>query len=179
MADILSKYKKEQNIKNIGIIITSLALALALNIYVGNTSFGQSLKGSVLEAQVNAETKADIYLEKNEKSVENIITLKSSQNITGVKNMSVSFVYNQDAMNIKNKMKELKDVEVLDLVNSDGYNTIILNFKYPTDIKAGDTILKVVVDKKSKDIESINMIGANFTDSKENTYKLSTSGVSF
>lgn len=179
MEDIIEKYKRKNIIKNIWVVITSLALALALNIYLSDTNFWQNIKWSVIDSSNDISIKSDLFLEKDPKAWENIIILKSAQNISWAKNISFSMVYDKDNVSIKSKLNQIPWSEIIDLKNIDWYNTIILNFKLPTDIKSGQEILKIVLDKKENKSENLNLISSNFTDKEDNIYMLSTSGIWF
>jgi len=52
MEDIIQKYKHERKIRNISVVITSLVLALGLNLFLTNTDGGKYLKSSVINSSV-------------------------------------------------------------------------------------------------------------------------------
>ena len=96
MKDILKKYKKHKKFTNIGIVVTSLVLAVWFNLFVIDTSdFGNSMRASVLETKIE-NNRADIYGELSE----NTINVFSSKNMNDVKNISLSFTYNPNNVEI-------------------------------------------------------------------------------
>lgn len=179
MEDIIQKYKKEKKIKNISIVITSLALALGLNILLSNTDSGKYLKASVLQTQVGTIAKSDLYIENTKSSGNILMNLKSSKEITQAKSISFSLVYNKNNVVLKDKKLGLDNAEILNLVDNDGYNTVVINFKNPTNIKAGETLLELVLEKKENKEETLNLVNSNVTDNENNLFMLSTSGISF
>ncbi|MDD5770460.1 MAG: hypothetical protein PHE25_05820 [Candidatus Gracilibacteria bacterium] len=179
MEDIIQKYKKKKKIQSLGIIITSLALAIGLNVFVSNTDSGKYIKASVLNSNIGVEKKSDLYLENIKSSGNLIVNLKSSKEILKAKSISFSLVYNKDNVILKSKKANFDGVELLNLVDNDGYNTIILNFKNPTNIKAGDNIVNIILEKKENKQENLNLVNSNITDSDNNLFVLSTSGVDF
>lgn len=176
MEDIIQKYHKKKRKNTLAIIATSLALAVWLNFYVNNSNMGQMLKSSVMDSSVSAKDSADMYLE----AQNDIISLKSSKNMSGVKSMSFAFVYNTENLSIKDKLLELDGVEMVELANNNGYVTLLLNFKTPLNISSQDTLLKLVVEKKDASLqESLVITQANFIDSEEKLYALTTSGLQY
>lgn len=173
------KYKKWKKIKNISIVVTSLALALWLNIFFSNTDSWKYIKTSVLNSKIWTEAKSDLYLENVANSWNITINLKSSKEIQKAKSISFSLAYNKDNVSIKDKRVSYDWVELLNLVDSDWYNTVILNFKNPTNIKAWETLLNIVLEKKEKKEENLNLVNSNITDDESNLFMLSTSGVKF
>lgn len=179
MEDIIQKYKRERKIRNIAIIISSLALALALNIVVSTTDSGKYLKASVMNNTSLSNQSADIYLENIQNKWNTVLQIKSSKDISKVKNIWLSFVFNKDNTSIKWKTLDFDDAEILDIIHNDWFHTISINFKNPTNIKAGDSLLKIVVEKQESKKEHINIINANMIDSDENMFMLSTAGIDF
>ncbi len=180
MEDIIQKYKRERKIRNISIVITSLALALWLNLFLTNTDSWKYIKSSVIENQVWTEKKADLYIENTKNSWNILLNLKSSKEMTKVKSMSFSIAYNKDNVSLKTKKLSLDNVDLINVVDNNWYNTVILNFKNPTNIKAWDNILEIIFDKKdATQKENVNLINSNMTDSENNIFSLSTSWVEF
>lgn len=180
MEDIIQKYKKQRRIQNIAIVVTSLVLAFWINFLVSNTQSGQYLKSSVLGSQINSLEHADLFLQQNQKSGNQIISLVSWKHISQVKSISLSLLYNWENISIKSKEISIDGWEVIDVIQNDGFNTIIINFAQATDISSGKEIIGLVVSKNDESLkENINMINANITDEDENNFSLSTSGIEF
>lgn len=176
MEDIIQKYQKKKKKNTIAIIFTSLALAIGLNFYVNSTDIGKSIKSSVLDSEVSAKNSADLSMT----SENNLISIKSSKEMKSVKSLSFSLVYNEDNIDIKNKILWFDNAEIVDLSNNSGYSTILINFSHPYTIQAGDDILKFAVEKKDSLIqESLNLSQANFVDSEDNLYALTTASYKY
>jgi hypothetical protein len=60
MKDIIAQYKKHTFFQNSAIILTSLAIALGVNMYILDGNIGKYLKSSVLDIN-GVEQTADIY----------------------------------------------------------------------------------------------------------------------
>ena len=180
MEDIILKYKKQKRIKNISIVLTSLCLALALNIYVTKSDLSfDYLKWSVLQSWNTVEKKSDIYMEKVKNAAQDIVALKTSHDMINVRSISFSVAYNYENVDISSKFSSISWAEILNLSNTSWFNTILINFKTPTTIKSWDTILNLVVAKKQNQKESINLVNSNFIDSEEKVYMLSNSWFDF
>lgn len=179
MEDIIQKYRKEKKIKNLSIIVTSLALALWLNIALSSTDSWKYLKASVLNNQILVENKSDLVLENVKNSWNLMINLKSSKNIYNAKSISFSIVYNKDNVILKNKKVYIENWNIINLVDNNWFNTLVVNFKNPTNIKSWENIINIILDKKVDNRENINLINANVIDSDNNSFMLSTSGVEF
>lgn len=175
MDDIISKYKKQQRIKNITIVLTSLFLALGINLFLFNTDIWRHLNSSILNYSQNNNV-SDLYLEKFKN---NIILLKSSKDMNNVKSLSFSINYNPENIVIKDKLLEIDDAEIMNVVDTDWINTLIINFNYPVNIKKSENIVKIVLEKKQNQPENINLSFSNFIDFEDNKYILSTSWVQF
>lgn len=180
MEDIIQKYKKERKMKNITIIVTSLAFAFWLNIFLSTTESGKYVKSSVINSTVNTEEKADLYIEKVKNTGNNIFYITSNQEMSQVKSMSFSVAYNNENVSLKDSKVNIDDVEIIPLWENNGYLTLMLNFKNPINIQPNEEILQLVFEKiNSEEIESINLVNANMTDEGGNFFWLSTSGVEF
>lgn len=179
MEDIIQKYKREKKVRNISIIVTSLALALWLNLFLSSTDSWKYIKTSVLNSQIWIEKKSDLYLENVANSWNIMVNLKSSKEISLAKSISFSLVYNKDNVVLKDKKVSFDWVELLNLVDNDWYNTVILNFKNPTNIKPNENLLNIVLEKKQNQKENLNLVNSNITDSENNLFMLSTSGIEF
>lgn len=180
MEDIIQKYKKEKRNKNIIIVVTSFMLALGLNFLLVNTNNGKYLTSSVLNSQITWEKQADLYLETVKNSGNNVVNLKTSKEISQVKSLSLSIVYNKENIKVKDKLLSIDQAELINVIENDGFNTIIINFKNPTNIKVGEDILNIVFEKQNVwEMESINLVNSNITDNEGNIFSLSTSGIEF
>lgn len=180
MEDIIVKYQKQKRVKNISIVITSLCLALALNIFIStnNINFNSMLKWSVIESG-NIDSKADLFIEKTNHSAENMLSIKPSKEMRDVKNISFSIAYNYENVKLDNKYSDLEWAEVLNLSNTNWFNTILINFKNPTTISPNSSILNIVLSKNEHNSENLNIISSNFTDSKEKIFMLSSQWTEF
>lgn len=173
MKDFIKKYQNHKLLTNLNIILASLVLAVWINFFlVDGTNIGQSLKASVLNSQIWTET-ADVYLKK----IDNDIYLVTNKNIVDLNNFSISFSYNPENVEIFDISSQLW--QVANLWENQGINSIILNIQSPVNLNRWDNILKVWVNKKIETTENLNILNANFSDSENNQFLLSTSGITF
>lgn len=180
MEDIIQKYKKEQKKKNIAIVVTSLALAIGLNFVLVNTNSGKYITSSVINSQISSEKQADLYLQSVKNSGNNVIRLKASSEISQAKSLSFSLAYNKENVKIKEKTLRIDGAEMINVIENEWFNTLIINFQNPTNIKTGEEILSIIFEKnQSEELESINLVNANITDNEGAIFSLSTSGVEF
>lgn len=180
MEDIIQKYKKWKKIKNSLLVITSFLLALGLSFSFSSTDFWKSIKWSVLQNwSITNQTKWDLYLEKLDNKVENILNIKANQTIKNAKSLSFSLVYDETNLKMINKINLIENTQIIDLKNEKWVNTVIINFKKPTSIEKWQTLLNVVFEKKEDKTNIINLISSNFTDSNNNMYSLTTSWINF
>ena len=136
------------------------------------------MKASLLNTQIWTE-KSDVYIDNIQNTWNLVLHIKSSKEILWAKSLSLSFVYNKENIVIKEKKVYLEWTELLNIIQNDGYNTVMINFKNPTDIKAWNTLLDIILEKKDNQKETVNIINANLTDEHNNIFMLSTSGVEF
>ncbi len=173
MQDFLKKYQNHKLITNINVIIASLFLATLINFFLIDwTNIGQNLKASVLNSKIWDE-KADIYIQKNDTG----LFLIANKNIANISTLSFSLSYNPD--NIK-MLEILSDIwEIVNLSNTPGINSIILNTNEPTNIVKWDKLIKINLKKIHETTENINIVNANFKDVNNEQFLLSTSGITF
>jgi len=173
MKDFLKKYQKQNNISNLAIIVTSLVLAIWINIFLIDwTEIWSKLKTSVLDSSQN-EIKADLYIEK----VENKILIKNSKDILATKNISFSITYNPSLIEIKEVKSDLWESMLLWEKNT-WFETYLINIPWK-DISKNTIISEVITSKNKDESTQINMINANFSDNSDEKYNLSTSWITF
>jgi len=156
MQDILKKYKQHKLLWNIGIIVTSLIMAIWINFFViDSTSIGQNLKTSVLNANNNV-------------------------NLADVKRLSFNVSYNPETLTIE-KINPLnkKNAQILNISNDPWINSITIIYNNIINLKKSETIILLKTKKLKDQIENINIFDANFDDNKSQTSLLTTSWISF
>lgn len=170
--DIIKKYKKHKKMSNLSIVAISLVIALSVNfLIIDGTNIQKNLKTSVIENQIENDL-WDVYLENNW----NDIILKTNKNINNITNLSFSISYNPENVEI-DKIISKYSAEISDISNVKWLNTLILDFAEQNNLNSQEKILTIKTSKKENKTENINIINANFTDSVNNTYELSTSWV--
>lgn len=176
MEDIIQKYHKKKRKNTLAIIFTSLALAIGFNFYINSTEVGQMVKWNLFETSSSHKEISDLSLGIQN----NLVSLKSSKNMTWVKSISVTFVYNDENLSIKDTLVGIDGAEIVDISNNAWYNTYLITFPHFTNISHWDDILKLVLEKQDINLkEYINLSQANFIDQDERLYALSTSGIEY
>jgi hypothetical protein len=97
--------------------------------------------------------------------------------MNNVKNVSLSFTYNPN--NVEIVSKDSDSAEIIELSNENGINTIVLNYAQEKNILKNDNILSIQTKKTEKTSEQLNIFNANFTDTTSEKFLLSTSGITF
>lgn len=173
MKDIFKKYKKQKKISNIWVVVTSLVLAIWINfLIIDGTGFGNSMKANILEVKTQNQ-QSDIYATLNN----NIIDVFSNQNIDNVKNIAMSVSYNPENVGIL--LQEDEKSEVIRLSDNKWIQSILINYSPEKNIISWEKILSIETSKLNKKSEQLNIFNANFTDTSEENYLLSTSGITF
>jgi len=174
MQDILKKYKQHKFISNLGIVVTSLIVAVWINFFViDSTNIGQNIKTSVLNASIN-QNLADIYLEKK---WDNIV-IKTSKNINNLKSLSFNVSYNPETLIIENITSNITS-QVLNLSNNPWINSVTLILDIVKDINKSEVLAIIKVKKMEEKTENINIFDARFNDNTAQTSLLTTSWISF
>lgn len=172
--DILKKYKRQKLISNTFVVIFSLMLAIWLNIFFVDNSLSRTLKTNILESSPKKEI-WDIYINETKDESFQIMIWKD---MSKIKSLSYSFIYNWDNIEIKNiKWEDNTDINIIS--NTPWVQNIIINFKENLDLKAWDKIVSFEIIKKEEKTENINLINASFVDWLWDSYELSTSGFVF
>ncbi len=173
MKDIIAKYKKRKIIKNSWLVAMSLALAFWINYSLQDTTVWKKLQASVIDSTINSNL-WDIYLVKNNEK----INLQSNKEIKDVKNISLSFTYNPANVKIDSINSSI-EWKLNIIFEEEWIKTIILDFLYPNDISSKENILDIIAAKKETKLENINIVNANFTNSKNEVFLFSTSWLEF
>ena len=174
MKDVIGKYSKRKKISNLGIIVSSLIIALSINFLVLDwNNLTNSLKTNVMESS-EIGNKADLYLENNDWS----LTLNTSKNLNNIKNITFSFIYNPENVEIIELVSDLNS-SISNFSNVNGITTVIIDFPTPVTFNKNEQVLKVNTKKIENISEQLNIINANFLDIDEQTYLPTTSGVTF
>lgn len=175
MEDIITKYKKQRKIKTIWIIVTSLLLAISLNVFISTSDMWKTIKSSVLESSSTKNDLSDLYLT----SDSNILTLKASKEMKEVKNVSFSFLYNPENIELKDKLLWDYNWSIIELAVEKWQYTLTLEFDSPTDILPWKDLFKIVMNKNSSVVENINLAQANFIDKNDDSFTLTTSWIQY
>ncbi len=173
MQDFIKKYKKSKLIWNIWIVVTSLIVALWVNFFIIDwTDVWQSLKASIFNVN-GIEINSDIYFDIED----NNIVLKTNKIINDVKDLSLSIIYNPK--NVEIEKLDFSKSNITELENEKWIKSIIITFENPKNITPDEIILKIKTIKKEDKSENLNIINANFTDTLNNNYILTTSWITF
>jgi len=159
---------------NIWIVAASLVIALSINFFMLDGWVGNYVKTSVLEAGESINT-SNVYLKNSEGSIKVV----SNKNMKSVEELSLSLVYNPENTTIGEIFSTTLPSQITNISNEDGLNTLLIKLDTTSDIKAGQEILILEVNKAEIRTENLNVINANFTDSSGEKYILSTSWIIF
>ncbi len=169
MTDILKKYNKQKKFSNISIVAMSLVFAVGINVFLfDDSNLVKNLKVNAIESDIQTN-KSDLYIE--QEAV--YFSLFSSKNMTNVKNVTFSVVYNPENINI------LK-TNGLQLISKNNWiSTYLLQFEEAKNIIKWEKVALLEINKNQNKTEHLNIVEANFTDTSGNSYQLSTSWVTF
>ncbi len=171
--DIIKKYKKQKKVKTISIVLTSLMIAVSINFFLFyEDSITDNIKANILESE-KKQNIWDIFLEENQNWS---IILKSNKEIINIKNINLSIVYNPENIDINNVSTKI-DWEISNISNTKWINTIIIQSSKYYNVKPGQDIVEINLDKKNETSENINIINANFTDMNDDTFELQSSWI--
>lgn len=173
MKDIIAKYKKQKIISNVWIVFASLIIALSINFFIlDSANMAKTLKTNILEAE-ESDNKSDIFLENNWGN----ISLKTSKTLNNIISLTVSLAYNPENTKINDILTQ--EWTISNISNVSGINSIIIDFSKPTSFNLWSEILMINTVKTNANSEQLNVINANFTDSSNETFMLTTSWITF
>lgn len=175
MKDFLKKYHQKKIIWNMWIIALSLVMAIWINIFLIDwTDMWLNLKASVLNSQINSnEVKADLFLERNWEN----ISLKNSKSISNLESISMSLTYNPENVSIISINSNIW--EIINLWEKNSWIETIIISSNDKKLEEWSELISIKVQKNDDKSEQLNLINANFVDSNQDTYNLSTSWVTF
>jgi hypothetical protein len=172
--NFIQRYKREKFVWNLWIIAFSLILALWINfLLLDNTSIWKSLKASILDVN-QSENKSDLYLE----NTWNSIIVKNSKTIQDTISISLSLVYNPEILELREIITDLWNAYPLWEINV-WSDIITIELSQAQDILENTKILEINYTRKEQASINLNMVNANFTDTNEENYHLTTSGIIF
>jgi len=175
---VFKQFKKQQLFKQITFVFAAMVIGFGINSFVLDWDFWNNLKANLLETKQNQsiEKKADLYIEKTDLKDSNLMKLIAWENIDNVKTLSFSFTYNPEDVEIQDIFP---NIDTSRLENEKGITTFIINFENSKKIKAWEEIINFYVSKKLNTNQNLNLINANFTDSNNSKYDLTTSWIIF
>lgn len=177
--DIIKSYKSKKLKSNLWLIALSLVCALSINFALSNSKIWNYLKTSVNEASIKNENNSDLYMTKLISWPNIEIEIKSNKDIYEAKNLAFSFFYNNEDIKIKDIMTNLDQAKLNKMLDYDWTKTINIIFDSSKNIKSGDTIASIFLEKNTKSIENLNLLNTNFTDKDNNIYYLTSSSIEF
>jgi hypothetical protein len=130
------------------------------------------MKANILEVKTQNQ-QSDIYAALNNNNVD----IFSNQNMSDVKNISMSLSYNPNNVGIL--LIEDDTYDLIRLSDDKGIQSVLINYTPEKNISAGDKLFSVETSKLNQTSEQLNIFNANFTDSQGENYLLSTSGITF
>jgi len=175
---VFKQFKKQKIFNQISFVFAAMVIGFGINSFVLNWDFWNSLKANILETSINKENekKADIYIEKTQWKNSNLMKLISSENIDKVKSLSFSFTYNPEEVEIQDIFP---NIDTTRIENEEWITTFIINNEKVKNIKSGEEIINFYISKKISKTVNLNLINANFTDSTDTKYDLTTSWIIF
>ncbi len=180
---VFKQFKRQKLFRQASFVIAALIVGFWINAFVLNGEMWGRLKTDLLQAQKNkiweVEKKANLYLEASKAKDGNTLALKAWENMDSLKSLSISFVYNHEWIQIQDIFSNVNGLELSRIENEKGIITIILTFSKPSDIPKWKDLINLYVTKEAKTTQHINIINANFTDSTNTNYKLTTSWIAF
>lgn len=174
MQDIIKKYKKHKLVSNSIIVLSSLILAFWANYLFFETNFWENIKANLLENS-KKEDLWDVYLVEDK----SIVSIKTNKDISDIKDLSVSIVFNWENISIENLKSDIENTNLDNISNTPWIINVFLNFGENKNLKRWDELLEFRTIKKNDKTESINIINANFTDNLWENYLLNTSWITF
>ncbi len=178
-AKVFKQFEKHELVHRIGFVAAALIVALWINTFVLNWQYGNQLKTNILETSAPVEQKADIYLEKKEWSDSYIMSIKAWNTMDSVESLSLGIVYNPEQVELLDTFSNINGFELSRIENTPGVATIILNFLSPQTINKWDEISHFYLSKTQDFTQHVNVTNANFTDSTNTNYQLTTSWMTF
>ena len=176
MEDIFAKYKRKRRIKRVWIVVASLMVALSINFVVNDSSMWTALKTNIKEIQkTQTEAKvADVYLQEVSWSVNPLLTVNNSKDISNAKSLWFSLAYNAEIVSIIDISSDIIWAEVKEVSSENGLVSVTLSFSDGQNISSNTEIATILLNKKWNNLENMNLVNANFKDASNEIYELST-----
>ena len=174
---IFKQFKKQKIFNQISFVFGALILGFWINSFLLNWDISNNLKTNLLENNISTiEEKSDLYIQKTEWENSNLMKLISSKNIDKVKSISFSFTYNPEEVEIQDIFPNINTTRI---EKEKWITTFIINYEKIKNIKKSDEIINFYISKKEWKTANLNLINANFTDSSDTKYDLTTSWIFF
>ena len=174
---IFKQFKKQKIFNQVSFVFGALVIGFWINSILLNWDISNNLKANLLENNTSTiEEKSDLYIQKTEWKNSNLMKLISSKNIDKVKSISFSFTYNPEEVEIQDIFPNINTTRI---ENEKWITTFIINYEKIKNIKKSDEIINFYISKKEWKTANLNLINANFTDSSDTKYDLTTSWILF
>jgi hypothetical protein len=177
---VFKQFKKQKLFSQVAFVFFALVVGFWINSFVLNWQYWNQLKTSILELNKKIENKADIYFKKIDKDFKSILKINVWKEISQVKDLSLSLIYNPEELDIQDIFSKIKWAKLSRIENEKWVITLIINFEEIQNIKVWTNLIELYVSKtKEKTTQNINIINSNFTDWTWINYELTTSWIIF
>ncbi|MDD2487335.1 MAG: hypothetical protein PHS92_03125 [Candidatus Gracilibacteria bacterium] len=179
MSDIFNEYKKQKSRRNIVIISLSLVFALSINAFLFDTNVGKKIQTSVrnYDDTSKEEVKKDLYFESTGSGTD-ILELKAGTSFSKADSLNLSILLNPEVLKLADFTSDDKDVQITKIANDPGVFNFTIKFKDPQDIKSGDVLAKLLLNRLKQENTSINLAQTMFI-SEGKTYELTNESMDY
>jgi len=157
-----------------GYIISTLAVALILNITLNQTDFWKFIGISVLDRWNVVSEHRGLFLSLKSKSGNAVMVLKNSGELTWVKSMSFSILHDESTVSLLENVLLASNARLETLSENHGVHSYTIQFNTPVDIPASTSLIQFAFSKKTQESESINISTSGFIDKDGTFYGLET-----
>lgn len=153
--------------------------ALIVNIALFSSNSWKMFLWDVLQSRSFSHHYADLFLEWTRNNEGTKIVLKNSKPLYQVQSISFSVLYNPELWELKQEKLFIPSGNIETISKGSGVHVYTLYFSHPQDIFPHRPFFEMLFERKKEGILQVNLIHAQFTDSKGNSFHMTTSWIQF
>lgn len=164
MSDLFQDFRRNRLKTHLATLSLALVFALGLNVLVFNTPLGTNLRTSVNDVLSQPKPgRPDIVLEASGSGKHaDLLNLVAGTQMQNVGRLKTTLIYDPKALHITNAMSQNPNANIIKNANLGGVAELIVEYKVPTTLAEGETILQLAYERTGSGASAINLAETGF-----------------
>lgn len=175
MKDLFKSYHRKKVLTNLWILSLSAIFAVSINMTLLGWQTWENLKANVLEISEQDVSMPNFIAQNDGEKV----IFSTSWILQNVSSISFSLAYNPEILELQESISPLVGSQIAAIENDEGYINYMINISENITIDEGSQLLTIPYERVWSGTIHMNVVNANFSDSAENVFFLSSEGIMF